>query len=73
MIPFAISEIMFLGADRNKSSYFFFLREPNRIYVRYHNFLLDNSSEYKIFEGKDKIIEVFKSLNTKGINEKHLH
>ena len=73
MIPFAISEVMLLGNDRNKSQYFFCLQEPNRIYVRYHNFLLDESSEFKIIEGKEKIIELLKSLNTKGVNEKHLH
>jgi hypothetical protein len=56
MIPFAISEIIFLGTDRNKSNYFFFLGEPNRIYVRYHNFLLDTNQDYKIYEGKEKIL-----------------
>ena len=72
-IPFAISEMMFLGTDRNKSQYFFFLKEHNRVYVRYHNFLLDNNSSYKLYEGKEKIVELLKSLNVKGINEKHLH
>lgn len=64
---------MFLGSDRNKSQYFFFLGQPNRIYVRYHNFLLDEACDSKIYEGKEKIVELLKCLNTKGINEKHLH
>ena len=72
MIPFAISQIMFLGNDRNKSSFYFYLREPQRIYVRYHSYLLDTSEDFKIYEGKQKIMELLKSLNTKGIHEKHL-
>lgn len=56
MIPFAISEVMFLGVDRNKSQYYFYLGEPNRIYIRYHNFLLDENTNFKIYEGKEKII-----------------
>lgn len=42
-IPFIISEILFLGSDRNNAEYFFYLREPNRIYVRYRNYLLDEN------------------------------
>lgn len=72
MIPFAISEIMFLGNDRNKSSHYFYLREPNRVYVRYRNYFMDPNEDFKIFEGKEKIVELMKSLNTKGIHEKHL-
>lgn len=71
-IPFTISEVMFLGTDRNKSHHYFYLREPNRIYLRYHSYMLDESDEYKIFEGKEKIMDYMKLLSSKGINEKHL-
>lgn len=55
MIPFTVSEVMFLGNDRNKSSFYFYLREPHRLYVRYHHYLLDESEHFKIYEGKEKI------------------
>ena len=73
MIPFAISETIFLGNDRNKSAHYFYLREQNRIYVRYHNYLLDTNEHFSIYQVKEKIVELLKSLNTKGIQEKHLY
>ena len=54
-MPFAISEVLLLGKDRNNSNYFFFLHEPHRIYVRYHNFLLDEEETYQLYEGKKDI------------------
>lgn len=71
-IPFTISEVMFLGTDRNQSHHYFYLREPNRIYVRHHSYVLDESDEFKIFEGKENIADYTKQLINKGINEKHL-
>lgn len=63
---------MFLGRDRNESHYFFFCNEPNRIYCRYRNFLLDDAEEFYVFDGKEAISELHKSLNARGIHEKHL-
>ena len=71
-IPFIVSNVMFLGTDRNHSHHFFYLHEPNRIYVRYHSYMLDESNEFKIFEGKETVLSYMKFLNNKGINEKHL-
>ena len=52
IMPFLTSEMLFLGKDRNESDYFFFLRDPNRLYVKYHAYLLDNNENYYIYEGK---------------------
>lgn len=71
-IPFVISQVLFLGKDRNGSEYFFYLREPHRLYVKYHGYLLDTSQGFKIYESKEKIMELLKSLNTKGINQRKL-
>jgi len=72
-MPFLTSEMLFLGRDRNESEYFFYLREPNKIYVKYRAYLLDSNENYYIYERKETIIELMKTLNTKGLKEKHLH
>ena len=43
IMPFLTSEMLFLGKDRNESEYFFYLRDPNRLYVKYRAYLLDNN------------------------------
>lgn len=35
--------------------------------------MLDDNEEYKIYETKEKITELLKSLNTKGTHEKRLY
>lgn len=51
-IRFVISKVIYLGSDRNHSDYFFYLREPNRIYVKYSSFVLEESENFKIYETK---------------------
>ena len=72
-MPFLTSEMLFLGVDRNESEYFFYLREPNKIYVKYHAYLLDTNEYYYIYESRETIIELLKTINTKGLKERHLH
>ena len=71
-LPFVTSQVVFLGRDRNESHYFFFCNEPNRIYCRYRNYLLDDAEEFYVFDGKQAISELHKSLNPRGIHEKQL-
>lgn len=42
-MPFLTSEIEFLGLDRNNSEYFFYVREPDRLYVKFRSYLLDKN------------------------------
>ena len=72
VMPFLTSEVLFLGKDKNESEYFFYLREPNRLYVKYRAYLLDNNENFYIYEGKEVITELMKTLNSKGLKEKHL-
>lgn len=72
LMPFAISEVLFLGKDRNHSEYFFFLHEPHRLYVHYRDFVLDEGV-YQLYEGRKNIDALLSSLNPKGIHEKQLH
>ncbi len=58
--------------DRNDSEYFLYRREPNRIYVKFHSYILDNSNELKFYEGRHTILELVKTLNPKGVHEKYL-
>lgn len=55
VMPFLTSEVLFLGKDKNESEYFFYLREPNRLYVKYRAYLLDNNENFYIYEGKEVI------------------
>ena len=48
------------------------MREPNRLYVKYRAYLLDNNENFYIYEGKEVITELMKTLNSKGLKEKHL-
>jgi hypothetical protein len=52
VMPFLTSEMLYLGRDRNESEYFFYLREPNKIYVKYRAYLLDTNEYYYIYESK---------------------
>jgi hypothetical protein len=38
-ISFMTSSILFLGQDRNRSEYFFFVKEPHRMYVRFREYI----------------------------------
>ena len=67
IMPFLTSEILFLGKDRNQSDYFFYLRDPNRLYVKYRSYLFDNNEDFYIYEGKDVIVEFVRTLNSKGL------
>jgi hypothetical protein len=42
-MPFLTTEVNFLGLDRNNSEYFFYVREPNRLYVKFRSYLLDTN------------------------------
>ena len=66
-MPFLTTELIFLGKDRNGSEYFFYIREPNRIYVKYRTHLLDENEIFYIYEGRETASEVLKSLNNKGL------
>lgn len=66
-MPFLTSEVLFLGKDRNDSEYFFFMREPNRIYVKFRSYLMDTNENFSIYETKETITEVMKGLNNKGL------
>lgn len=54
-MPFLTSELLFLGKDRNESEYFFYVREPNLIYVKFRGYLLDNNEHFSIFESRESI------------------
>lgn len=51
-IPFVVSETISLGKDRNDSCYYFFLRQPYRIYVNYKNYLMDENESFLIIQTK---------------------
>jgi len=42
-MPFITSSVYYLGKDRNDSEYFFFMKEPNRIYTKYRAYLMDDN------------------------------
>ena len=66
-MPYLTTEIEFIGFDRNMSEYFLYVREPNRIYVKFRSYLLDNNELFYVYQGKEVISDLIKSLNTKGI------
>lgn len=43
------------------------------MYVKYNHGLLDSRTNYRLYEGKQRIVEVMHALNCKGIREKSLH
>lgn len=51
-IPYIVSQINYLGSDRNNSKYYFYQGEPHRVYVQYNDFVLEDSENYKIYETK---------------------
>lgn len=71
-MPFLTSEVYFLGLDRNNSEYFFYVREPHRLYVKYRSYFLDTNDHFLLYEGREVITEIAKQLNTKGVHERHL-
>jgi chromosome segregation ATPase len=42
-MPYLTSEVEFLGLDRNDSEYFFYVREPDRLYVKFRSYLLNRN------------------------------
>ena len=48
-MPFLTSEVIFLGKDRNESEYFFYMREPNRVYVKFRHYLMDTNEHFSIY------------------------
>lgn len=72
-MPFLTSQVFFLGIDRNNAEYFFYVREPNRIYVKHRGYLLDKNENFMMYEGREVINELMKQFNTKGIHERHLY
>lgn len=77
-MPFVNSVMKYLGVDRFKSEYFFYNKEPNRLYVKYRESFLEGSSEedaegekaLMVYEGKEQIDALKNWLNAKGVNEK---
>lgn len=49
------------------------MREPDRIYVKFRAYLLDKNEDFLVYVGKEAISEVIRSLNTKGLRERHLY
>ena len=52
-MPFLTTELIFLGKDRNCSEYFFYIREPSKIYVKYRTHLLDENEQFYVYEGRE--------------------
>ena len=71
-LGFTTTEVICLGVDRNLREYFFFIREPHRIYINYREFVLSSNTKWMIYEGKEKILELLNSFINKGVHEKRL-
>ena len=51
-MPFLTTKLLFLGKDRNSSEYFFYLHEPNRVYLLNKAYVLDPNQHFYLYEGR---------------------